>query len=667
MKDKSDCHSKPVETVELSQEELSHQEAPVEDLGTDDDGSRLRKFPQKAVRKALALVAIIMSVFHIYVLFFTLSNPLGLYCMHWAFGLFLIFFFYPATKKSRIDKMPLLDILFAAAVVAVTVYVEVDPAGLQGRIAFFTPTTLDIAFGLIAIVLSLEAGRRTIGIGLPIISLTLVAYALWGNFLPGVMSGKAVSAKRLFTFLFSTDGIFGTPIKTSMEYIFLLILLGAYINISGAGDLIMRFATSAFGHRRGGPAKVSIVSSCLFGSISGSAMANVVSTGIFTIPLMKKSGYRSEFAGAVEAVASTGGQIMPPIMGSGGFIMAELLGLSYGSIALAALLPALLYYFALYVAVDLEAAKCNLKRLDTSNLEKPSKIFFDGWYLLLPLVVLIFTIAVFKWSVVRAATLSIAVCILGSLLNRKKRMTVKEFFQGLEMGAMRSLSIIAACGCAGVAIGAIMASGLGMKFTILVTKLAGANLFPALLFSALAATVLGMGLPTVAAYIISASVLAGSLTTLGVPQLAAHFFLFYYSLLSQITPPVALAAYAAGNIANANPNKVGFLACRLGIMAFILPFFIVYGPALILIGSWSEILMAVITGFIGVYCFTAGQFGWIADGPVPVFARILLMIGSLCMIIPGTTSDIVGIVCLAVGLLCCPAVRGKLLRKRAVV
>ena len=644
---------------------LNKGEAISEEIETDEEGTSLRVFENKNFSKSLAIFAVFMSLYHIYTLVFTLSNPLATLSAHWGFGMILIFFFYPAGKKSRLDKISILDGTFVLAVVAVVAYVLKDADGMITRSAYFKPVTLDIVFGIIAIIITLEGARRTIGLGLPVISLLLVAYALWGNYLPGKFSGNAVSPTRLISFLFSQEGIFGTPIKMSMEMILPLTLFGSFLTVNGTGEMFMDLAISGFGHRRGGPAKVAVISSALFGSVSGSAMANVVGTGTFTIPLMKKNGYSSEFAGAVEAVSSTGGQIMPPIMGSGAFIMSELLGVSYSSIALAALLPALLYYFTVYLAVDLEAAKKDLVGVDTDGYDRPGKIMRDGWYLLLPLVALVLTLAVFRQSVIRAAMIGIVTSIACGLLNSKNRMKFMDIIKSLEMGAMRSMSIIAVCACAGIAIGAIMASGLGLKFTILVTQLAGNSLFLALLLSGLAATVLGMGLPTVAAYIISAAVLAGALTTMGIPVLAAHFFLFYYCLLSQITPPVAMAAYAASNIAKANPHKIGFMACRIGIMLFILPFAIVYGPSMVLIGTWQEILFAAITGFIGVYCFTAGQFGWISNGPLKPINRILLVLGSLGMIFSGPKSDLIGFIFVVIGLVTTTQVRNKFLKLKS--
>lgn len=627
------------------------------DEEADEDGSTIRSFKNKYAKYAVSLIAISMTIYHIYGLVFKLSIPLTLYTLHWTFGLFLVFLLYPARKDSSKERITIVDAIFAVCVLIIAVYILRDPNALMYRSVLGLPTRMDLIFGAIAIVLSLEAARRTIGLGLPIVALVFLTYAAWGNCLPDILACKGYSWKRIIGFIFSTEGIFSAPVKMSAEYVFLLIVFGAFLNLSGTGEFFMKFAMAAAGKSRGGPAKVAVLSSALFGSISGSAVANVVGTGVFTIPLMKKTGYKSHFAGAVEAVASTGGQIMPPIMGSGAFIMAELIGWSYSSIALAALIPALLYYFSVLIAVDLEAAKTGLKGIDTSELEKPTNILLNGWNLIFPIIVLIYFLAVRQDSVSRAAIASIIAAIIGCAIKKETRLSMKQILHAMELGAIRSISIISAVACAGVAIGAIMLTGLGTKFTFIVSQIAGSNLLLTLIFSGLAATILGMGLPTVAAYIISASLLASGLIELGVTPICAHMFLLYYSILSQITPPVALAAYAAGNIAGANPNKVGFTAMRLGAIAFILPFFFVYGPALLMNGTPAEIIVATITAFAGTFCFSVAQYGWFLGENLNIMVRITCIVAALCMIIPGITTDIIGIFAITIALIAHAPVR----------
>ncbi len=649
--------------IVLSSEELALQlSAGIQEEGQDEDGASVRVYKSLIVKRSLSAIAIFMSLYHIYVLLFKLTTPLATFAVHWGLGLTLLFFYYPFTKGGRRKNLNLADIVCILSAIAITVYIVTDAKALAERSAYLRFSQLDMIFGAVAILITLEAARRCMGLGLPIISIVLVAYALWGNHLPGEWACKGYSLKRFISYTFSNYGLFGTPIKMSTQYIFLMVLFGAFLHISGCGNALMNLAMSAFGSRRGGPAKVSVMSSCFFGSISGSAVANVVGTGVLTIPMMKKAGYKSEFAGAVEAVASTGGQIMPPIMGSGAFIMAELLGVKYTAICFAALAPALLYYMGLYVAVDLEAGKNDLKSIDTSQMDRVMTIVKRDWYQFLPIFALIICMVFFRMTIAWAAVMAIVVLLLATAFTAA-RMSLHTILEALELGALRSLSIVACCACAGIAIAAVNLTGLGMKFTLMVTSLAGGSLFLSLLLAALAATVLGMGLPTVAAYIIAASVLGGALSSLGLPPLVAHMFLFYYSLLSQITPPVALAAYAAGNIANANPMKVGFLAMRLGAVAFVLPFFIAYGPALIGIGTPAEIILAVVTAFVGVFCFTAGQFGWLMGENMNIISRILLIGTSMLLVIPGIQSDLIGLGGIAAGLLLHKPVRDRFSRK----
>ena len=612
----------------------------------DEEGTNLRVFKNKYVKMALLIFSVGLALYHVYALLIKLANPLVFYSIHWGMGLFLVFLYYPIKKDMKSKNLPFYDAALILLVLVVVAYVLLQPDDLMYRAARNSSTTVDLVIGTIAMILSLEAARRTIGLGLPIVALVFVAYAFWGNHLPSLIACKGYSFKRVIGFIFSVEGIFGSPIKMSAQYVFLLIIFGAFLGVSGAGEFFMKFAMKLAGSSRGGPAKVAVISSGLFGSISGSAVANVVGTGVFTIPLMKKTGYKPHFAGAVEAVASTGGQIMPPVMGSGAFIMAELLGMNYTNIALGALIPALLYYLSLIVMVDLEAARTGLNGVDTSEIPKARVLLKEGWNLLLPLVVLIYFLVVARATVSRAAVWAIVAAIAGCALKKSSRMSFMQILQAIELGVTRSVSVIAAVACAGVAIGAIMLSGVGAKFTYVVVQLAQGNLFLTLLLSALAATVLGMGLPTVAAYIIAASLLAPSIIQLGIAPFAAHMFLLYYSILSQITPPVALAAYAAGNLAKANPNKVGFTAMRLGAIAFILPFIFVYGNALLLMGTVPEIILATITAVIGTFCLGIGLQGWFAGYRVNILGRILTLAAALLCIIPGWSTDLIGLGCL---------------------
>ena len=633
----------------------------------DEDGGKLRTFQNKIFKGVLRYTAIALALYHIYALIFQLPIPLVLYSIHWGMGLTYAFVYYPSykgNKKALRKTFGVIDAILAIATIAVVLYILRDPNALMYRVSKANANTLDLVFGTIAMILSLEAARRTIGLGLPIIALVFFAYAMWGNYLPGMIASKGYSFRRVISFIFSVEGIYGSPTASSAQYVFLLIIFGAFLGYSGTGEFFMKLAMKLAGHARGGPAKVAVISSGLFGSISGSAVANVMGTGVFTIPLMKKTGYKPHFAGAVEAVASTGGQIMPPVMGSGAFIMAELIGYKYSQIALGALLPAILYYLSILLMVDFEAAKSGLLGVDTSHMDAAKKILKQGWNLLVPLIILIVCLAFFQFTVARSATLAILATIIACALKKETRMNFKTILDGFETGVLRSVSVICAVASAGVAIGCIMLTGVGAKFAFAVLTLAHNNLFLTLLMSGLAATILGMGLPTVAAYIISASLLASSLVQLGIPILAAHMFLLYYSILSQITPPVALAAYAAGNIADANPNKVGFTAMRLGVIAFIIPFFFVYGPALLMIGTPLEIIEASITSLIGCFFLAVGLEGWLVE-KINIPCRILALGAAFCCIAAGLVTDLIGLGLIVAFLLLHKGTRHKLLRKKS--
>jgi len=634
----------------------------------DEEGSTLRTFNNKFIKMVLLTLALSMAFYHVYALIFKLAIPLVLYSIHWGMGLVFVFTYYPMFKKEGFKKTSkVVDIIFIILTIIIVLYILKDPNALMYRAARSSSSKMDLTMGLIAIVVSLESARRTIGLGLPIVALVFVAYAFWGDYLPGLLQGKSYSFKRVIGFIFSVEGIFGAPIKMSAQYVFLLIIFGSFLGVSGTGEFFMTIAMKLAGKSRGGPAKVSIISSALFGSISGSAVANVVGTGVFTIPLMKKTGYKSHFAGAVEAVASTGGQIMPPIMGSGAFIMAELIGWSYSSIALGALIPALLYYFSLMCIVDLEAGRTNLKGVNTDDVASIKTLLSQEWNLLLPIIVLIYFLVIQRSTVSRSALYAIISSIIGCGIKKTTRLSIKQIIDAIEVGVIRSISIIAAVACAGVAIGAILLTGVGAKFAYIVVELAQGNLFLTLILSGIAATILGMGLPTVAAYIISASLLASGIIQLGVPVFVAHMFLLYYSILSQITPPVALAAYAAGNIAQANPNKVGFTAMRLGSIAFILPFFFVYGPALLLIGSPIEIIIATITASVGTYCLAIGIIGWVFGSSINVVQRIIILAAALFMIQPGVLTDMAGLTLILVFIVFHKGIRNRIFKSKIKV
>ena len=592
--------------------------------------------------KVVMLIGIMMSLVHIYLLGFNPIDPWVFLHLHLVFGVVLTLFLYPATSRSPQDKPSFWDIGAAILAVMAAIYFVIEANEIAYRI-IVAPTKLDLIFSVIIILLVLEITRRTLGLILPIIAILSLLYARYGNILPGILGHRDYDWPTVISQCTSTSAIFGVPLSASAYYVFLLVLFSAFLYVAGAGTLFIDLATAIAGRQRGGPAKVAIFASALFGTISGNSVANVIATGTVTIPMMKKTGYKPEFAGAVEAVASTGGQIMPPIMGSAAFIMAQLLGISYLKIAAAALIPAILYFLSVYVMVDLEAGKEGLRGLQKEAIPSLRRLLRDQGHLMIPLLVLIFSLVVLRTSVIRSALWAIASVLVVTAFRRESRMGSSKIVKALYDGAKTSVIIISACACAGLIVGVFFLTGLGFKASEAILSLSGGSTFLALILSAVAALVLGMGLPTTASYLICAAIVAPALIELGFIPLAAHLFIFYFACLSAITPPVALAAYAGAGLANANAMKVGFISVRLGVVAYLAPFMFIYGPELLGQGKLSGIFMAIVTAIIGTIALAASVQGWIRDRALSLAERALLFGAALCTIKPGFITDIIGL------------------------
>lgn len=649
-----------VPEAELSAEEklARESESILEKAG---ESSPTRLIDSKVFRIVMMVVCSAYALYHILFLTVLSTLPQRLYVVHWSVAMIITIILYPMSKKARKDRIPVYDWVIVLLTVLCAVYLYKNASAVTYRCAAGSVTKLDLAVGIASILISFDATRRCAGNALPIVALVFIIYALVGKHLPAFIANRGYGVKRLFSYLMLTDGLFSTPIATSATQVFMLVLFGAFMARTGVGDFFMDIAMALGGTRVGGPAKMASISSALFGTISGSAVANVVGTGNFTIPLMKSHGYKPEFAGAVEAVASTGGQIMPPVMGAAAFIMADIVGVPYITVCLAALIPAFLYYFSVFIAVDIEARKEKLGALSKEDIKPIGQVFKEGWQCLIPFVVLIYFIGVKQISVAIAAVYADIACIVITFFRKDTRMTFKDLIEIFQKAMKNSLSIATACATAGIAIGCVMLTGLGMKFTLLINAISGSSLFLALLFAAVAASVLGMGLPTIGAYIISASVLATGLMGLGLPKLVAHFFLFYYSVLAMITPPVALAAYAGATVAGCKPMKVGLKSVRLGIVAFILPFFSAYSPELLLIGEPLGILQAVISAIVGTYALNVGLGGYLVDH-VKLPVRLVTVAGAICLMAPGTVTDLIGVACLLLAFLIHAPLRKKLIR-----
>lgn len=590
--------------------------------------------------KVITIIAVSASVFHLYTAYRGAFFALTQRSIHWIFMSVLIFLLYPANKKESVKNLKFYDVILALLSIAGGLYILIDMENIFNRAG--AATRLDVIFGVIMVLLVLEATRRVIGWILPAVAIVAIAYAYFGPYMPGLLKHRGYSLTRIFPYQFlTTEGIYGIPLGVSATFVYLFILFGAFLEKTGAGRFFIDLALAMTGSSQGGPAKASIVSSSLFGTVSGSSVANVVGTGTFTIPLMKSIGYEPHFSGAVEAAASTGGQIMPPIMGAAAFIMAENLGISYGTVAAAAAIPALLYYVSLFGQVHFRAGRLGLSGIPKDQLPDIKKTFRRGWHLLLPLIVLIGSL-IRGYSPMKGVFWTIVITVILSFVKKETRMTPIKFVETLEAGAKTAVEVAAASACAGIIVGVITMTGLGLKLAGLVIIWSGGNLPLALIFTMIASIILGLGLPTTAKYIILATLAAPALIELSVPPIAAHIFILYFGVIADITPPVALASYAAAGVARADPMKTGFAALRVGLAAFIIPFIFVYHPSLLLIGTVGEIITASVTSVIGAISLAAGLQGWFIT-KTKNWERILFLIMAFLLIKPGVMTDLIGI------------------------
>lgn len=590
----------------------------------------------------ITILAISMSFFHLYTAQFGLLTAMKQRGVHLLFGFLLVFLRHSFRKNgsTRSSASLILDwTLISLSVIAIlNLTLGFEEFMMRGG----EPTERDIWLGIILVILVLEATRKTLGLALPLIAVVFILYAFFGKYIPGVWGHRGIDLSSFASYQYlTTEGIFGVPLGVSASFIFIFILFGAFLVRSGMGEFFIGLANAIAGHLRGGPAIVAVLSSAVFGTISGSAVANVVGTGSFTIPLMKRIGYRPAFAGAVEAVASTGGQIMPPIMGAAAFIMADMLGISYLSVCIAAVIPAILYYWSLLWMVHLEALKLGLSGIPKEELPRLKPILKSRGFLLLPAIILVILL-VLGYSPMKAGFWSIISVILISFLKKETRMNLPAFLQALEKGALGSLEVVMACACAGIVIGIITQTGLGLKFSGMIIDASGGILLVTLIFTMAVSLILGMGLTTSAAYILTVILGAPALVKLGVLPLAAHMFVFYYACLSTITPPVALAAYAGAGIAQANPFRVGFEAMRLAAVAYFVPFLFIFAPVLLFQGAPLEILTAFFTAVIGCMALGGGLQGFFLI-PTYFFERVLLITSGVLLIKPGWITDGLGI------------------------
>jgi len=595
------------------------------------------------LRALVQAVAAAMAIYHILVLgrfFDIVTEPQKLYGMHLTFVVVLAFLLIPGRRGST--RPTVVDWLLILTSLVVVTYMFVTFEELTGRAGVF-PTRSDVIIGSLLVIVTIEASRRATGWSLPILCALFAFYPFIGPYLPGLLEHKGFSFNTVISFLFSDNGIYGIPIQVSARDVYLFILFGAFLEATNIGKYIVQAALSVAGGRRGGPAKVSILTSALFGTASGSSAANVMVDGVINIPLMKATGFRATVAAGVEAMNSTGGQIVPPVMGAGAFLMADILGVPYATVAVAAIGPALLYYVAAYWMIDFYSASQNLRGLPRRDLPRFSAVMLQHGYMFVPLVVLLYLIMGTGASPFRAALYALATALVVSLFRADTRLTLRKIISAMEEGGKRTIEIGVSCAAAGIIVGILALTGLGGKFSELVINVAGGNLLLALAATMVAAIVLGTGLPTTAAYAIGASVLAPALIKLGAAPLSAHMFIFYFSVISAVTPPVAFASFAAASIARAPMWESSIESMRLGLAGYIVPFMFVYGPAMFVAQApWTETVLALATGSIGTLALAGAVIGYLIR-PATWAERGVLLVASLLLIRPGLVTDVVGL------------------------
>lgn len=603
----------------------------------------------KALDIILSVVCFAVALFHVFIAWDTSISLVQQRVFH-VFAMILIYFLMQTQKAASKGKatrfvhgaLSLGTVVVGGYFLANTTLTALSRRGISGA------TDVDIIMGVLLIVAVMVLAWRTVGWALTVLSAIFVAYAVAGPYMPEIIAHRGYDVSYITNYVaWTSESIFGTCVSACVSFVALYIIFGELLDVFGAGQFFIDIAYALTGRMKGGPAEASVVSSALMGSINGSAVANVVTTGTFTIPLMKKVGYRPEFAGAVEAVASTGGQLLPPVMGAAAFVMADLTGIPYSTIIIAAIIPGVLYYLSLGVSVYLEADKRGLEAESADKLPQVKKVLKEGWYYALPIIVLIVALLGFGLSANFAALFSIAVLLVIGFVKEwctNKRLPFKEVFNALVKASKTTVSVTIACACAGIVIGIVSMTGIGIKFTSIVFQLAGGNVVLMLLLVMLACIIMGMGLPSTAAYIIAATVGVPSLVAAGIGELPANLFVFYFAIMSFITPPVAVAAYAAAGLADSSASKTGWLAFMLGLPGFIIPFVYVYNPALLIVDTpaWDTVCIAVLSTF-AVILMSMAVIGWF-KGKLNPFFRAAMVVAAVLMFVPGVVYDVAGLV-----------------------
>lgn len=594
----------------------------------------------------VAGIAISASLFHLYTALYGLLPAMYQRGVHWMFMGVLLFLLYPISKGRPKDKIDIWDWCFAILLAIGCLNILINWDAISQREGM--PTSSDIYLGVMMIILVIEGARRSMGWPLPIVAIFALIYALFGPYFPGLLGHGGFPLKELAPFEYlRTDGIFGVPLGVSASFIFLFVLFGAFLSSSGAGKFFIDLAVALTGRSQGGPGKAAVIASGLMGTVSGSSVANAVTTGAFTIPLMKQSGYKNEFAGAVVAAASTGGQVMPPVMGAAAFIMAQFLGVAYWEIVVAAAVPATLYFASIWFMVHFRSGRIGLQKFSAENMPKLKIVLKEGWHLLLPIVTLVVFLAL-GYSPVKAVFWSLVLLVVVSWGGKKEyRMTPKRIVDALINGAIGAVEVAAACACSGLIIGVIGITGVGLAFSSFVLSLSRGILPFALILTMIGSIILGMGVPTTAQYIITSTLAAPALAQMGVPMFSAHLFCLYFGVLADVTPPVALATYAASGIAKSNPMKTGFTALATAAAGFLVPYMFVYNPYLLLKGDILHIILGCVTAILAVIALSAGIQGHFLS-KLNIVERLAFIVLPFAIIYPSLLANLLAVTVIAV-------------------
>jgi len=629
-------------TTVVDQKQIDQQKINLDDLMRKYDTESRFRLLSGWQAKFVMFIAIAMSCFHFYTSGFGLLLAQKQGAVHLAFTLCLVFLLYPmSSKQSKTSGIPWYDFIVAAIGVASAMYIVVFFNDLVMRSGL--PTTTDLVMGFLLIATLLEATRRISNPILPCLAIVALLYCYFGRYMPDMIAHRGFSVSRIINHMYlGTEGIFGTPLEVSSTFVFMFILFGSILEKTGIGKFIIDLSLALAGWSTGGPAKVAVVSSGLMGTVSGSSVANVCTTGMFTIPLMKSVGYEPYFAGAVEAVSSTGGQIMPPVMGAAAFIMAQILGVPYIQVVIAAIVPALLYYFAVMVQVHFEAARLGLMGLPFSKLPPLKPLVKAKGFLLIPLVAIIYFL-IAGYTPLKAAFNGILVSFVLSWLHKETRLTPIRLMEAFEAGARGAIGVACACATVGIVVGMGTLTGLALRIANAIVTMAGGSKILTLCYTMLASLLLGMGLPTTANFIVTSTMAAPALKLLGVPDMAAYMFVFYFGIAADLTPPVALAAYAGAGIAGSDPMRTGFTAFKLALAGFLVPYIYVYNPMLLFIGAEPlPMIQAICTALLGVFLLGMSTIGFFRC-KMAWYVRILAFVGAIGLLIPGTMTDIAGL------------------------